>query len=332
MQKSDQPGVVNNRPLVSVIITTFNRADRLNQAINSVLAQSYVTFELIIVDDGSTDNTKEIVAGVNDPRLVYTGFACNKGIGAARREGVQHAKGDLIAFLDSDDIWYPEKLHDQVGIFLRYPNVELLFSDYENIDILGKNQGYGFSQFKEGLSELGVDDLEPGLFLVSSGLPEAILRANFIGTASIFIFRSSIVHRIGNFNPLLSGPEDFEFLWRAMMHNVQFAYTSKVLVTRYKGADSITSGKIIFKHRFLDALELCKTMAVDTGRGFLVKNIRDTQGIIWRSLISDYAITGERKKACVAFYKSISCRFTFRAVFYFLAALAGPTLIGKVHR
>ncbi|RJP39856.1 MAG: glycosyltransferase [Desulfobacteraceae bacterium] len=109
-----------NGPLVSVIIPTFNRAWAVGRAIDSVLEQDYRPFELIVVDDGSTDQTAEILARYGDQLTVVCRE--NRGVSAARNAGVARAQGDLIAFLDSDDFWRPQKLTVQVDFFTSRPD------------------------------------------------------------------------------------------------------------------------------------------------------------------------------------------------------------------
>jgi glycosyltransferase involved in cell wall biosynthesis len=99
---------------VSVIIPTYNRCDSLKHSIDSVLAQTYTDYELIIVDDGSTDDTEIMVGGFDSPSIRYYKLRENKGAAAARNYGVQKATGNWVAFLDSDDEWLPEKLAQQV--------------------------------------------------------------------------------------------------------------------------------------------------------------------------------------------------------------------------
>ena len=99
----------SNKPLVSVILPTYNRARLVSRSINSVLKQTYNNFELIIIDDGSTDNTKQIINSFNDNRIVYLKHNHNKHASAARNTGIAKSKGELIAFLDDDDQWLPKK-------------------------------------------------------------------------------------------------------------------------------------------------------------------------------------------------------------------------------
>lgn len=104
-----------NSPLVSVVIPTYNRADLVGKAIESVLKQTYKNLELIVVDDASTDDTERVVTGYNDDRLQYVQHETNKHVSAARNTGVDIASGEYIAFLDDDDEWLETKLEKQVS-------------------------------------------------------------------------------------------------------------------------------------------------------------------------------------------------------------------------
>jgi len=116
-------------PLVSVIIPTYNRGWIINEAIDSVLAQDYVNYELIVVDDGSTDNTHDILNSYQKNFLVLR--QNNKGVSAARNRGLAAASGRFIAFLDSDDFWLPQKLSRQVDFF--HSNPDALICQTEEI-------------------------------------------------------------------------------------------------------------------------------------------------------------------------------------------------------
>lgn len=108
--------------LVSVVIPTFNRAQFIIRAIRSVLAQSYENFEIIVVDDASQDDTIERVLGFDDMRMNLIRHSVRKGAQAARNSGLRAARGDFLAFLDSDDEWMPEKLAQQIKYFERGNN------------------------------------------------------------------------------------------------------------------------------------------------------------------------------------------------------------------
>ena len=122
-------------PLVSVIVPTFNRAGVLPEALASAFAQTYRHIEVIVVDDGSTDETPSVMEGYSQ-RATYVRTP-NGGPGAARNAGLKHAKGEFIAWLDSDDVWAPEKLAIDVATLQRHPEVVLVSSDFWAFDKQG---------------------------------------------------------------------------------------------------------------------------------------------------------------------------------------------------
>jgi len=128
-----------NQPRISVIIPTYNRAHLIGRAIKSVLNQTYQDFEIIVVDDGSTDNTEEVVKSFNDARISYIRHEKNKGEAAARNTGIEAAKKEYIAFQDSDDESFPQRLEKQIKIFENESQkIGLVYSDMISIDEKGK--------------------------------------------------------------------------------------------------------------------------------------------------------------------------------------------------
>ena len=114
---------MKTNPLISVILPTFNRGWILKEAVDSVLAQEFEDFELIVVDDGSTDNTRELLMGYSDSLRVM--YQQNAGVSAARNRGIREATGGYIAFLDSDDLWLPKKLSIQTAFFKDKPDARV---------------------------------------------------------------------------------------------------------------------------------------------------------------------------------------------------------------
>ena len=115
--------------LVSIIMPAYNSARFIGEAINSVLAQTYTNWELLIVDDCSKDSTAEIVAAFSDPRIHYQRNVNNMGAAETRNQALKRAQGRYIAFLDSDDLWEPEKLEKQIA-FMEKNGYAFTFSDY----------------------------------------------------------------------------------------------------------------------------------------------------------------------------------------------------------
>jgi glycosyltransferase involved in cell wall biosynthesis len=110
---------ISKYPLVSVIIPTYNCAKYIETTINSVLNQNYDNLEIIVVDDGSTDNTKNIISSITDDRLIYYFIKNSGGPAKPRNLGLMNCKGDYIAFLDSDDKWRNDKVMKQIFSFLK---------------------------------------------------------------------------------------------------------------------------------------------------------------------------------------------------------------------
>jgi glycosyltransferase involved in cell wall biosynthesis len=121
-------------PAVSVVLPTYNRAPMLGRSIRSVLAQSYEDFEVIVVDDGSTDDTAGVVAAFGDPRIRYVLLKRNTGAGAARNAGLRLARAKFLAFQDSDDEWLPSKLSKQMAAFARGASgLGVVYSDMQRV-------------------------------------------------------------------------------------------------------------------------------------------------------------------------------------------------------
>jgi glycosyltransferase involved in cell wall biosynthesis len=126
------------KPRVSVIMPVLNGKKYIAEAIRSILAQTHPCCELIVVDDGSTDGTREQVAPFMDQlHITYISHAACRGIPQSMNDGVRHAKGNLIAFLDHDDAWLPEFLENQVAYLDSHPDVAMVHSDFQTIDFDG---------------------------------------------------------------------------------------------------------------------------------------------------------------------------------------------------
>src|SRR3989338_7627565 len=131
---------LNLNSKVSVIIPTYNSAKYLKEAITSVICQTYSNIEIIVIDDGSTDNMKEVVASFGD-RIHYR-YQENCGAAAARNHGLKLTQGNYIAFLDADDVWKPEKIQKHVNYLYSHPDIAMVLTDMEFINEDGKTTGF----------------------------------------------------------------------------------------------------------------------------------------------------------------------------------------------
>jgi len=154
---SEDPVVTSNRnaltPLVSVIVPTRNRPKLLGRALNSVFNQTHPNLEIIVVDDASTDGTKDFVTGLANPAVRYIRHDTNRGGSAARNTGIRAATGDYIAFLDDDDEWEPDKTEAQLKMLQNHDVVLCTSNEHR----------FGMARFN-GRTEVTLDDLRKGRF------------------------------------------------------------------------------------------------------------------------------------------------------------------------
>lgn len=211
-------------PKVSVIIPTYNRARYICRAINSVLDQTFTDHEIIVVDDGSTDNTRELLAQY-DGKIVYIPQT-NQGISESRNRGIRAARGEYIAFLDSDDVWISEKLAIQVDLLDHNEKLGIVCSKMTIFDEAGNQRGTKPEErtgknFKE-LVEIGGD------------LP-----------TSTVMTRKACFDKVGVFDKTLPPMEDFEMWVRIASQYDIYMLPEKVLAYYYIHGQQITSDKTL---------------------------------------------------------------------------------------
>ena len=219
-----QINILNSK--ISVIIPTYNRAKLIGNSIKSVLNQTYKNLEVIIVDDVSTDNTKEIINKIEDNRIKYIKLRKKGGAANARNKGIKIAKGKYIAFQDSDDIFYPNKLENQLKTIIKKDS-DLDFCKIKYIAVNRK------SYFEPNIRQ------EKSIF---SGkiYEEIISNGNFISTPSMLVKKNIIMEYY--FDSNLPMFQDYELILR-MFPKVKISYTNEVLLELHKQKDSITRSK-----------------------------------------------------------------------------------------
>ena len=161
----------DSQPLISIVIRTYNRADRIGRAVRSALAQDWAHREIIVIDDGSKDNTREVLLAFPEIRYHYQE---NAGLQGARLAGLAQTAGEFVAYLDSDDEWHPDFLSRSMELFTRFPDSGLVFSNFEKVmfdRVSNENTFQLFPQLRPLLAQdpLGAHYLDP-----------AALRALFI--------------------------------------------------------------------------------------------------------------------------------------------------------
>lgn len=204
---------------VSIITPTFNRRRLIGETIDSVLNQKYADYEMIIVDDGSTDNTEEYIKEhYSDSRIKFFKQE-NKGQNFARNLGLQQAQGKFICFLDSDDMWPDYKLSMSLEVFEKNPDVDVVYG-YEKI-----------------ISEQGVEIGQDKIRRYSGKITAKLLVENFIGMSAAMV-KADEVHKIGGMDETISVADDYS-LWLRLSSNCNFYYLDEVL-----GYYRITSDQI----------------------------------------------------------------------------------------
>ena len=234
---------MNNSPLVSIVIPTYNHAPMLQRALATVVDQTYQNWNAIVVNNFSTDNTLEVVAAFNDPRIQCVNFRNNGVIGASRNEGIVLATGKYVAFLDSDDTWFPTKLEQCVEI-LESGSDLVCHAEYW-IDESGKSR------------------------LVAYGPSEAathhnlIYKGNRISTSATVV-RTALLKEVHGFDvaPELISTEDYDLWIRLAAKSDKFAFLSEPLGEYHRHDNNVSAN--IEKHLAAELALLEKHFSVNT--------------------------------------------------------------------
>ena len=227
-----------NKPLVSVIIPTYNRGWIVQEAIESVLAQDFADYELIVVDDGSDDNTPAILAGYG--RAITVLHQSNSGVSPARNAGVAAASGQLIAFLDSDDLWLPRKLSTQVKFFEDHPDVvinqtqELWIRNGVRVNPKQRHHKFSGMIFEPSLA----------LCLVS---PSAVM------------LKKRLFEEVGGFDEQLPACEDYDLWLRISCRCPVHLIDTPLIIKRGGHADQLSKAAGLDKYRIRSLVKIIES-------------------------------------------------------------------------
>jgi len=244
-------------PLVSVIMPAFNAAYFIEEALLSVLAQNYQPLEILVVDDGSTDDTAAVVARFGD-KIRYIRQS-NAGPGAARNKGLEFATGEWIAFLDSDDTWLPGKLAKQAALMAADPELGLSFHDFYFEREPQQPPVLAFSLAPQ-LHEFPRQEMAERSYVFSHPMFEPLLQRNYIGTSTVMI-RKTCVAQVGAFDITMPSAQDRE-LWLRISKRFKLGFIDEPL-TRYRyNPHSITRNS---EKRAINLIRLLERHMVDAG-------------------------------------------------------------------
>ena len=234
-------------PLVSVIIPTYNRAALVTRAIESVLQQTFSSHEVIVVDDASTDETAQMLSSRYGSKIVYIKKDINQGLAAARNTGIRAATGTLVAFLDDDDEWLPDKLALQVPLISPDAAAGLVYC--------------GYTQVAEDGSIIRHIRPEKKGFILSD-----LLEDNYItGSASAVLIKREVLDKAGYFDETLTACEDWD-LWIRIARQCPIDYADHILVIYKIHADNM--------HKDLFKMEQNTARVLDKHRSSMNEKIR----------------------------------------------------------
>jgi glycosyltransferase involved in cell wall biosynthesis len=295
---SNQPSLVRSGATVSVIIPTYNRAYILGDALKSALDQTFDDLEILVVDDGSSDNTREVVESFGNPKIRYIRHQENRGCSAGYNTGIREATGSVVAFLDSDDKWNPEFLSSHVNFLRRHPEVDVVFCDTEIQAMSGDTARLMTSMraFPNYLRKSGqnADYVLAGREMYLCLLEEIPIKP----TAAIV--RRSTLNQVGLFDEGWPSGTDWDLFLR-FSRVANFGYMDRVLVTQRRTVDATHRKFLEDDKLFLIGLFLReKDNLVDDPEALRSLN-RGLAGF-YNSLAWNYLQSGRRRKALATYF------------------------------
>jgi Glycosyl transferase family 2 len=326
-------------PKVSVVIPTYNRADKVRKSVESVLAQSFTDLEVIVVDDGSSDETAPTLQYAFGDRIRYY-FQSNQGVSAARNKGIEEARGEWIAFLDSDDLWEKEKLAWQFRALERFGSQ--FGACYTDVRFFNNSETRTMFQLAEDNYRhedvMGVSTDVLRLLVIPGG-------AGMLVCPSSFLARADTMRRAGGLNPRLRFQQDTEFMFRVAMLT-GFCYVNRPLVLFDRSPAEI---------RHMDQLVPgvpCGAVRTDWGRvEFILQDsemwlngllqlkdvpekvrrlIRKQRGSVHSGLANCYLMAGKYGEARAAAYKAAQMNLTFNFAMKWLLTWTSPSFALRI--
>lgn len=286
-------------PLISVVLATYNRVNTLPVAIQSVLNQTYENFELVLVDDASTDGTRSLLMQFSDSRIRYICHDERRGAPSAWNTGIKQSQGDFIAFQDSDDEWFCTKLAKQIEIFHARQDIDIVYSSYVRV------------------SPDSQDLVPPEFTLEMRGdIFERVLSAWWIGSPTMLI-RKEAFDKAGLFNESLEAMQDWELIIRLARH-YSFEFVPEPLMKAYISRDSISASE----NKKTDSIEKILTLH----KGLYDEHPR-AKAFLLTFIANRRAVKGQMNQARNYFRKALHvCPSFMQAWLGYLLSFWGHTL------
>lgn len=263
--------------MVSVVIPTHNRSDLIARAIKSVQNQTYKDLEIIIVSDGSTDDTKSVVESLaqDDNRMRFIEYHPAKGGNVARNTGIEASNGEYIAFLDDDDEWLPEKLEKQVAVMESDASVGLV---YTGVRIIYVNEKVSYNSKSR----------------VCGDLSKTILLDNYIGTTSTVMLKKSLISKTGMFDVELRALQDYD-LWIRVCQHCNVGVVPEELINYYNYTNSKQISALTQK--YVDSLAYINNKYSDLLKDLPPEETKEKQNNEYFLLINKAMRNGDGKLA-----------------------------------
>lgn len=267
----------------SIVIPTYNRAGFIRKAIESVLQQTYPNFEVIVVDDGSTDDTEQIVTGISDRRIIYH-KKTNEERAVARNTGARLAKGTYITFLDSDDLLYPDHFKEAARIMEQYRQPSFFHLAYEVKDdssrILRQNHYQG-------------------------DLNRQLITGNFLSCMGVFVKREVALEFPFNEDRALSGSEDWE-LWMRLASRYQLYYSNTITsaLVQHQDRSVMNTDEVSLRNRIELAVKYLEKDAV--WRQHYGKRKPVMMAHLWLYVSLHLVLGGNKRRAFLYWRKAVA--------------------------
>lgn len=307
---------------ISVIIPTYNRASMVGDAIDSVLKQDLEDLEIIVVDDGSKDDTESVVRrylqGRGD-RVRYLKQK-NRGVAAARNAGIDAAKGEYIAFLDSDDTWMTTTLGAKISFLDKNRQIGMAFCNGIERTAAGTERNITDTLLHHR-EKVIANDLENAF--------EMLMETNFIGVSGVMV-RKKCLEDVGAFDEALRSVEDFE-LWLRITAKHKIHYFDELLYWRRLQSDNLTADRTLYYHcksYVFEKIGSINPSYFNAHKKELVERISRYHFEAAYLLFDKY----DFKKSRAHFIKSLRTRFNVKSLAYWAITLLGPALVARLRR
>lgn len=292
---------MSKNPKVSVIIPVYNREQLIQRAIRSILNQTYENLEVIVVDDGSSDNSESKAKEIHDPRLIYIKNERNMGVSKSRNEGIKISTGEIIVFQDSDDESYPDRIEKELELLINSPE-----------DVGGVYCGMELYDYDTGKK-------------IADQLNQADFRKNFKedsyivapGTG-VLMLRKSVLEDVGYFDETIRAAVDVELEMR-ILRKYRFECVNEYLVKVTRDHDQIMGNQ-------RDQI-LAKEYMYEKHKDFIGKNLLYEE---YKQIANYYILTNNIKKARTYAAKSLKHKFELKTVLQVAGLMVAPPLVRYV--